>query len=90
MKRVRLIISGDVHGVGFRAWALRFAQGKLLTGWIKNRSDGTVEVVAEGSHNVLKDFVAACHHGPELAWVKKVDATWTRASGEFVNFSVVY
>ncbi len=89
MKRVHLIISGDVQGVGFRAWARGLAQGKLV-GWIKNTEDGPVEIVVEGSRRTLEDFIAACQHGPEVAWVEKVDVEWLPASGEFVNFSVVY
>lgn len=90
MKRVHLIISGDVQGVGFRAWVLRFAQDKLLTGWITNRSDRTVEILAEGPKDKLENFVAACQHGPDVAWVERVDVEWEEATGEFVNFSVVY
>ena len=89
MKRVHLIISGDVQGVNFRAWARGLAQGKLV-GWIKNRKDGAVEVVAEGSRDALEDFVAACQHGPEIAWVEKVNVEWQEATGEFVRFEVVY
>lgn len=89
MKRVHLIISGDVQGVGFRAWARELAQGKLV-GWIKNTGDGPVEIVVEGSRRTLEDFIAACQHGPEVAWVEKVDVEWLPATGEFVNFSVVY
>lgn len=89
MKRVHLIICGDVQGVNFRSWARGIAQGKLV-GWVKNRDDGTVEIVAEGSRGALEDFFTACQHGPDVAWVERVDVEWEEASGEFVNFSVVY
>ena len=101
MKRVRLIISGDVQGVSLRAWARAQAQDLGLTGWVKNREDGAVEVVAEGTK--LKEFVLRCQRGPEVAcspllrsgagrraWVEKVDVEWGIAKGEFVNFQVVY
>lgn len=90
MKRVHLIISGDVQGVGFRAWALRYAQGKPLTGWVKNREDRSVEIVAEGPKAVLEDFAKVCQHGPEVAWVEQIDVQWQEATGEFVTFAVVY
>ncbi len=90
MKRVRLIISGDVQGVGFRAWALRQAQDLKLTGWVKNREDGAVEVVAEGARNDLEELIKRCQHGPEVAWVENVDAEWQNSTNEFVSFDVVY
>ncbi|MBI5619897.1 acylphosphatase [Candidatus Gottesmanbacteria bacterium] len=90
MQRVRLIISGDVVGVGYRAWALRAAQSKGLVGWVKNRQDRTVELVAEGPRQDLEELVKQCQHGPEVAWVEKVDAEWGKATGEFMGFAVVY
>lgn len=90
MKRVHLIVFGDVVGVGYRAWALRQAQGFRLTGWIKNRDNKTVELVAEGEKQVLEKFIASCKKGPDLAWVEHVEIQWLPASGEFLNFAVVY
>lgn len=90
MNRVHLIIAGDVIGVGFRAWVLRLTQGKQITGWVRNRDDDTVEIVAEGPQEKLEEFVQACHKGPILSVVKTVDITWEKATGEFVNFQVVY
>lgn len=90
MQRIRLIISGDVQGVGFRAWALRQARDKRLTGWVRNREDGSVEIVAEGSQKLLNEFIALCRNGPEGAWVKNIQVKWDKASGEFADFSVVY
>lgn len=90
MKRVHLVISGDVQGVGFRAWALRYAQSKSLIGWVKNRQDGRVELVAEGSRQELEELIKRCQRGPELAWVKQSDISWSDATGEFVDFRVLY
>ncbi|MBI5620099.1 acylphosphatase, partial [Candidatus Gottesmanbacteria bacterium] len=86
MQRVRLISSGDVVGVGYRAWVLRYVQDKPLTGWVKNRQDRTVELVAEGPRGDLEDLIKQCQHGPEVAWVEKVDAEWGKATGEFMGF----
>lgn len=90
MKRVHLVISGDVVGVGFRSWSRGFAQNLGLTGWVKNREDDTVELVAEGSKDALEKLVNACQKGPDVAWVSRVDADWQKATGEFVTFTVVY
>lgn len=90
MKRVHIIISGDVQGVGFRGWVVGQAKELSITGWVKNRKDGAVEVVAEGQKNDLEELVKRCQHGPEVAWVEKVDVQWQEGKEEFVNFDVVY
>ena len=48
MKRIHLIISGDVQGVGYRAWTKRQAKDLGIVGWVKNREDKAVELVGEG------------------------------------------
>lgn len=88
MRRVHLVISGDVIGVGYRSWAVRQARELGIIGWVKNREDDTVEIVAEG--NYLEEFIARCKHGPDVSWVKDVTVTWEKATGEFVLFSVIY
>lgn len=90
MKRVHCIISGDVVGVGFRAWVRRLAQDNHLNGWVKNRGDKTVELVAEGEKQTLEKFIALCKKGPDLAWVERVMVTWLPSTREFFNFTVVY
>lgn len=90
MRSVRLIISGDVQGVGFRAWVIRQAKELSLTGWVKNREDEAVEVVAEGLKQDLEELVKRCQHGPEVAWVEKVDIKWSDASNKFISFEVIY
>ncbi|MEK7065591.1 MAG: acylphosphatase [Patescibacteria group bacterium] len=90
MKRVHLIISGDVQGVNYRSWARAQARELNLSGWITNRPDGAVETVVEGQKKKLEEYIKRCHKGPEVAWVEKVDTVWLEATGELVNFSVVY
>lgn len=90
MKRVHLIITGDVQGVGFRAWVRTIARELGLTGWVKNREDGAVEIVAEGKRTDLEDFVATCQRGSDVAWVANVDITWEEATNKFVRFDIVY
>jgi len=90
MHRVHVIISGDVQGVGYRSWALQEARSRQLTGWVKNRKDDAVELVAEGSKSELDDFVKVCHHGPEVAWVQHVDVSWESVTNEFAGFEVIY
>ena len=89
-KRVRLIISGDVQGVGVRAWVVRQSHDLALNGWVKNREDEAVEVIAEGSKEKLEKLITRCRKGPEVASVKNVKVKWGVATGEFVDFQVVY
>ena len=90
MQSVHIIISGDVQGVGFRAWVVRHAQELGVSGWVKNRGDGAVEVVAEGIRKDLEELVKRCRSGPDVAWVENVDARWEDAEGKYGAFDVVY
>ncbi|OGG12027.1 hypothetical protein A2Z00_03270 [Candidatus Gottesmanbacteria bacterium RBG_13_45_10] len=90
MRRAHLVISGDVQGVGFRSWALGQARDLHLRGWVKNREDGAVEIVAEGDQATVEEFAKRCRHGPDVAWVEHIDTTWAEGTGEFVGFEVVY
>ncbi|HCM38084.1 MAG: Acylphosphatase [Candidatus Gottesmanbacteria bacterium GW2011_GWB1_43_11] len=88
MKRVHIIISGDVQGVGFRAWMRGQALKLGLTGWVKNRPDKTVEAVVEGSEEKLRELIKDCHHGPDVDWVTDVQTTWGKYQNEFMTFEV--
>ena len=88
MQRIHLLITGDVTGVGFRYFALRRAQLLKLTGWVRNVSKGTVEVVAEGEKDKLQELIKRCNHGPDVAWVEKVEVKWGEATGEFTGFRI--
>ena len=90
MKRAHLIISGDVIGVGYRSWVLRLARNLGLVGWVKNREDRIVELVAEGEKEALEKLIAACSKGPDVSWVEGVRVEWAKASGEFLDFTVLY
>ena len=72
MKSIRVIVSGRVQGVWFRAWTTEKAQGLGLDGWVSNRGDGSVEAVFSGDEAAVDDMVAACGKGPPLARVTDV------------------
>ena len=73
MTRVHLVIHGRVQGVYYRATTQEVAQRLTLNGWVRNRSEGTVELVAEGPAEQIEALLAWCHQGPELARVERVD-----------------
>jgi acylphosphatase len=87
-RRVTLRIDGKVQGVFFRESARSEASRLGLTGWVRNRSDGAVEAVAEGAPAVLEEFIRWCHRGPQQARVTEVARTDGEATGEFSHFNV--
>jgi acylphosphatase len=80
-KTVRLRISGEVQGVGYRIWATRTAAGLGLRGWVRNRFDGSVEVLATGAADAVAAMVEACRHGPRAARVAAVTVSDAQDDG---------
>ena len=89
LKQVQLTVRGRVQGVFFRASAQREARRMGLTGWVKNRSDGSVEMLAEGEEDGLKDLIAWANRGPSASRVERVDVRWRSFTGEFPDFRIV-
>lgn len=87
-QRLHAHIEGRVQGVGFRYFVLMEAQALGLTGWVGNRVDGQVEVVAEGEHEPLEKLLTELYEGPRGALVMDVHYEWGVASGEFDHFGV--
>ena len=69
-----LVVHGRVQGVGYRDAAVQAAFEFAVTGWVRNRGDGTVEAHAQGDAAAVERFVDWCRRGPPLARVSKVDA----------------
>jgi len=70
---IHIRIFGRVQGVGFRAWACRKANDLDLSGWVRNRSNGSVEILAEGSDQNTDMFLSLCQKGPLFARVDKIE-----------------
>jgi len=83
-----MFIRGRVHGVSFRVSVARRAQSSGLTGWVRNRFDGSVEVMAEGSPTALSSLRVFCADGPRGAHVRDLEVHDETETGEFVAFSV--
>lgn len=71
--RIHFIVSGRVQGVGFRYHTQKKATSLGLVGWVRNLSEGTVEVEAEGDEEPLNDFLDWCRRGPPAASVTNVE-----------------
>jgi acylphosphatase len=86
MRRVRAIVTGRVQGVSYRASTAAEARRLGLAGWVRNLADGSVELEAEGSDDLVAALLAWCHDGPPAARVQHVaieDLPTTGASGRF-------
>jgi acylphosphatase len=88
MKRIRIIISGLVQGVFFRAATRRAAADLNLSGWVRNMDDGRVEAVLEGEDADVDKMIAWCKVGPPAAIVEKIDITEEHYTGGFSDFSI--
>ena len=86
--RAHLIIHGRVQGVFFRYSTKEAADPLGVTGWVRNRRDGTVEVVAEGEKERVEELVNWCHHGPPHSRVTDVEVNWEDPTGEFDSFQM--
>ncbi len=71
-KAALLSVTGRVQGVGYRAWAVREARKRGLRGWVRNRLDGSVDVLAIGEEPKIADMAVACRKGPMLAEIEDV------------------
>jgi acylphosphatase len=73
----RIRVHGKVQGVFYRGWTVDEARALGLDGWVRNRLDGSVEIVAVGSAEAVDTLVARCHEGPPAARVDRVDVEET-------------
>jgi len=71
-RTLHVLIHGRVQGVGFRAWTQHQAQLHGLQGWVRNRSDGSVEAVFSGPEDLVQVMLKACRQGPAGALVERV------------------
>jgi acylphosphatase len=71
-RRIHVVVRGRVQGVFFRKSTVETAVRLGLSGWVRNRRDGTVETEAEGPEEAVEAFLAFCREGPELARVEEV------------------
>jgi len=88
LTRLHARVEGRVQGVGFRYFVRENANWVGVKGWVRNRWDGSVEVVAEGDRQALDRLVKILWQGPRASLVTNIKLTWDEASGEFRSFGV--
>ncbi|MEA3345475.1 MAG: acylphosphatase [Chloroflexota bacterium] len=86
--QLRAVVHGEVQGVGFRYWTRRQARELGLTGYVRNRWDGTVKVVAEGQRASLQRLLRRLGRGPRSAQVQRISSEWGLYTGKFDSFEI--
>lgn len=89
-KRLQASFSGTVQGVGFRYTTERIARHFEVTGYVRNLSNGNVELVAEGEEAVLKDFLKAIREGPMNHYIRDIEVDWSEPVGNYKEFGIAY
>lgn len=89
MTRAHLKIYGQVQGVFFRRSAEIEAKKLSIVGWVKNRDDGSVEVMAQGEKENIDKFVKWCKRGPPFAEIEKVEVERKEGLDNFEEFSII-
>ena len=88
-RRLTVLYSGQVQGVGFRYTAKTVAAGFEVAGIIRNLADGRVELVAEGAREELEAFRAALHDAGLAGFIRDEKVDWADARNEFRGFEIV-
>ncbi|GGL40567.1 acylphosphatase [Sporolactobacillus putidus] len=88
-KCVHLMVQGLVQAVGFRYFTWQKASEQHITGWVRNRMDGSVEIVAEGSETNIDRFIKTIKKGSPFSHVQKVDVYLYDHPEHFTTFDIV-
>ncbi len=88
--RARIMVSGRVQGVGYRAFAARAAIHRGLLGGVRNLDDGGVELDVEGGKVTIEDLICQLKVGPPAGHVTQIKTEWCEATGRYSDFVVWY
>ncbi|MBX3235628.1 MAG: acylphosphatase [Nitrospiraceae bacterium] len=86
----RVLVSGRVQGVGYRAFTQRVGTARRLAGGVRNLDTGQVELEVEGSRAVIEDLLAELRKGPVGSRVTQVQVEWSTAADRFTDFQIWY
>ncbi len=88
-QRMHVTVKGIVQGVGFRFFVLSQVKGLDINGWVRNRMNGDVEVLAEGVRSDLEDLLQKLRSGPVSAQVVDTEVEWRNYKGDLPSFTVL-
>lgn len=90
MTEIQCTASGQVQNVAYRVYVQDSATKLGLVGSVRNLPDGTVEIIAQGPLDVLKEFIEYLHEGSLMAKVESVGVDWTSVKVTYEEFSVLH
>jgi acylphosphatase len=88
MRKVKILVSGRVQGVYFRAFTQNKAKQLGVKGSARNLPDGRVEIIAEAEKGAIEDFIQWCHKGPVTARVDHIEMTELQPDEQLTSFDV--
>lgn len=88
MRKVKILVSGRVQGVYFRAFTQNKAKQLGVKGSARNLPDGRVEIIAEAESGIIEDFIQWCHKGPVTARVDHIEITELQPDEQLTSFDV--
>lgn len=88
IERLSATVHGKVQGVSYRYFTMQAARQLMLTGWVRNRFNHTVELVAEGTKEELEQLLVILNEGPRSAKITQIDTEWQTGTGEFKKFEI--
>jgi acylphosphatase len=86
--QLHALVDGQVQGVGYRYFVKNAADALALTGWVRNKWDGRVEVLAEGPREALEQLLEKLRRGPSSAFVSDVKIDWNPPGGAYTRFNI--
>ena len=88
-ERMHAFVQGAVQGVGFRFFIYQTGSNLRLYGWVRNRINGNVEILAEGSREELDTLLRETRKGPQMAQIDKVDVEWQKSRNDLPPFTIL-
>lgn len=89
MQHLKIVVKGRVQGVYFRFYTQKAAKKLNITGTVKNRTNGNVEIHATGEEQNMQEFVQWCHKGPLLAHVKTITQSPVPKPSLYIDFTII-
>ena len=88
-ERLHAFVHGTVQGVGFRFFIYQTGLNLQLYGWVRNRINGNLEILAEGSREQLDTLLRETRKGPQMAQIIKVDVEWQKCRNDLPPFTIL-
>lgn len=89
LKNARILVKGQVQGVGYRYFVMNKAIEYKINGFVTNLPDGSVEIEAEGADHAMETFIDLCAKGPSRAVVESIEVQYDEVKN-YESFAIAY